>query len=96
MKNAEIHINDNDSFEVVPYPLPQLLRNVVQHIFITSDSPINDVMITAKIKDDIGNQIDIENIISLKGEMTNKDPIFALFAQSQLKNNQLTLYKTWF
>lgn len=79
--NTELHIEGNDSFQVLPHPLPPLSPYVLQHIFVTSSSPIGDVIITAKMN----NSIDIENVISLKSQLNEKLPIFALFAQLQLK-----------
>lgn len=79
--NTELHIEGNDSFQVVPYPLPTLLPYVLQHIFITSSLLIDNVIITSKLS----NSIDIENVITNKSQLNEKLPIFALFAQQQLK-----------
>ncbi|KAK8871880.1 von Willebrand factor A domain-containing protein 5A [Tritrichomonas musculus] len=82
----EIHIEGTDSFEVVPYPLPPLLPHVVRHLFVsgTGPQPAGAVMISGKV----GGQ-DIESVISKEIDMTinegEKSPIYALFAQKQLK-----------
>lgn len=85
-KGTEIQIAGNDSFQTVPYPLPPLLPNVLQNIFISSDMPIGEnVMITAKLGENRRNEIEIENIISLKSDWNEKSAIFALFSQGLLK-----------
>ena len=85
---TQLHIEGNDSFEAVPYPLPPLLPGVVIQLFVYSEQPVEEVMITAKFKQ---NSDEIENVIWLKEKWTvsevldSKSPIYALFALNQLK-----------
>ncbi|KAK8845864.1 von Willebrand factor A domain-containing protein 5A [Tritrichomonas musculus] len=82
--DVEINIEGNDSFQVAPYPLPPLLPHVVTHIFISSSLPIGDAMLSFT-----PNKTEVDNVISTKCEWSDKkeqkSPIFALFAQKQLK-----------
>lgn len=85
---TQLHIEGNDSFEAVPYPLPPLLPGVVTQLFVCSEQPVEEVMITAQFKQ---NSDEIENVIGLKEKWTvnealdSKSPIYALFAWNQLK-----------
>ena len=88
VKGAEIHIEGNESFSIVPYPIPPLLPNVETHVFVDSNDPVENAILTAKLnKED-----EIENIISLhsKFEISDSDngeksPLFALFAWNKLR-----------
>lgn len=88
---TEIHVEGIDSFEAVPYPFPPLLPRVVTHFFVSTHSKIENVMIVGHLKD--GNQV--ENVVSLSSKMDvgegEKSPVFALFAQRQLKKMEKEL-----
>lgn len=80
---TEIHIEGNEPFETMPYPLPPLLPHVDTHIFVSTNQAIEDVMVTFKLN----NTSEIENLISLRSKLAidGKSPIYALFAWNQLK-----------
>lgn len=84
---CEIHIENNDSFQAVPYPLPPLLPHSVSHFFVSSKLPVEgDVLVTGKV-----DEKDVEMVVSSKLSIdlekgSEKSPVFALFAQRQLNN----------